>query len=128
MVDFRVKSRLRIPRKLARSMAQQSGTRSYGVEKRRGIRVNSRVPVALEWDSGAQSLRKEAHTCVVGPYGCMVILPQNLELEQKIRLTNLVSHLSNPGVVVWRGAERPEGFELGIELINPQMGFWGLEL
>jgi hypothetical protein len=40
----------------------------------------------------------------------------------------MVSKQSNPAVVVWRGLQRAEGWELGIELINPQMGFWDFEL
>jgi hypothetical protein len=99
-----------------------------GREKRRGERVNSRVPIALEWSFGGELLRKEAQTRVVGPYGCMVVLPSNLEVKQTIRLTNMVNKESNPGVIVWRGLQRAEGWELGIELINPQMGFWGLDL
>jgi len=38
------------------------------------------------------------------------------------------SQQTNSAVIVWRGLERAEGWELGIELINPQMGFWGLDL
>lgn len=98
-------------------------------EKRRGIRVNSRVPVAIEWEGRAgQRFRAEAHTRVVGPYGCLVVIPSDLTVDQHIRLTNLTSRRSNQGVVVWRGNERAEGWELGIALINPEMGFWGLEL
>jgi hypothetical protein len=58
----------------------------------------------------------------------MVVLPTNLEVQQTIRLTNMVSKQTNSAVIVWRGLERTEGWELGIELINPQMGFWGLDL
>jgi hypothetical protein len=58
----------------------------------------------------------------------MVVLPASLEVKQAIRLTNMVSQQSNSAVIVWRGSERAEGWELGIELINPQMGFWGLDL
>ena len=90
--------------------------------------MNSRVPIAVEWNAGGQSLRKEAQTRVVGPYGCMVVLPTNLEVAQTIRLTNMVSQQTNSAVIVWRGLERAEGWELGIELIDPQMGFWGLDL
>ena len=97
-------------------------------DKRRGVRVNSRVPVALEWDMGGERRRREAHTRVVGPYGCLVVMPQNLEARQHIQLTNLVSRESSPAVVVWCGQQRTEGWELGIELVSPQMGFWGLEL
>jgi hypothetical protein len=58
----------------------------------------------------------------------MVVLPSHLEVSQSIRLTNMVSKQTNSAVIVWRGHERAEGWELGIELINPQMGFWGLDL
>jgi hypothetical protein len=58
----------------------------------------------------------------------MVILPANLDVSQAIQLTNLVSKQTNPAVIVWRGQERPDGWELGIELINPRMGFWELDL
>jgi hypothetical protein len=99
-----------------------------GREKRRGVRVNSQVPVAIEWDLSGTRGRREAQTRVVGPYGCMVVLQQGLDVDQHIRLTNMVSRQSNSAVVVWRGSERAEGWELGIELINPQMNFWGLDL
>jgi hypothetical protein len=58
----------------------------------------------------------------------MVVLPASLELKQTIQVTNMVNRESNPAVIVWRGVQRAEGWELGIELINPQMGFWGLDL
>jgi hypothetical protein len=99
-----------------------------GPEKRRGVRVNSCVPVAVEWDAGGEVRRGEAQTRVVGPYGCLVVLSQNLQVDQRIQITNLVSRQANPAVIVWRGHERAEGWELGIELINPEMGFWGLDL
>lgn len=99
------------------------------LEKRRGVRVNSRVPIALEWKGEAgRTFRQEAHTRIVGSYGCLVVLPQDLVLEQRVRLTNLATRQSMPAIVVWKGNERAEGWELGIELVNPEMGFWGLEL
>ena len=128
MTDFRA---VRAPSVRGRSIQPVANARPpapSGREKRRGVRVNSRVPIAVEWAAGGQSLRKEAQTRVVGPYGCMVVLPMNLEVEQSIQLTNMVNRQTNSGVIVWRGQERAEGWELGIELINPQMGFWGLDL
>jgi hypothetical protein len=98
-------------------------------EKRRGVRMNSRVPVGVEWeDASGQTVRKQAFTCVVGPYGCMVFLPQELALEQPVRVVNLTNEKALPGVVVWKGSVRAEGWELGIELAQPPLDFWGLEL
>jgi hypothetical protein len=98
-------------------------------EKRRGRRMNSRVPVRLEWDDGTgKRVSVEAHTRIVNPYGCMVILKPSLELNQRMSLTNLATGSSNASVIVWKGNPRPEGWEYGIELVAPDMGFWGLEL
>ena len=126
MVDFRPKRAQGIPGKVSNSVKKTAPL--TGVEKRRGVRVNSRVPISVEWDSAGELQRGEAQTRVVGPYGCLVVLRQDLQVKQQIQLTNLVSRQTNPAVIVWRGNERAEGWELGIELINPQMGFWGVDL
>ena len=98
-------------------------------EKRRGRRMNSRVPVRLEWDGqGGKRVSAEAHTRIVNPYGCMVVLQHSLGLEQRVALTNLANHSSNAAIVVWKGTSRPDGWEYGVELVAPEMDFWGLEL
>ena len=92
----------------------------YG-DKRRGHRMNSRVPVRLEWDGDAgKRFSVEAHTRVVNPYGCMVVLEQELQLEHRLALTNLATDTSNAAVVrgsaagwlgVWRRTRRAgDGF------------------
>lgn len=126
MVEFRARRAPVIPGRVKASAADP--TPRDGSEKRRGVRLNSRVPVAVEWNAEGRVQRGEAQTRVVGPYGCLVVLQQDIKVKQQIQLTNLVSKQSNPAVIVWRGNERAEGWELGIELINPQMGFWGVEL
>jgi hypothetical protein len=130
MTDFRAKRAPSIPGRAIQPITKAKVRTSApaGIEKRRGVRVNSRVPITVEWSAGGKLIRNEAQTRVVGPYGCMVILPTNLELSQSIQLTNMVSKQSNPAVIVWRGLQQPEGWELGIELINPRMGFWELDL
>jgi len=125
MVKFRT---VPVPRHPGASGIRAKTTSPSGREKRRGVRVNSRVPIMVEWDTCGETRCGEAQTRVVGPYGCLVVLPQNLEIDQRIHVTNLVSRQANPAVIVWRGNERAEGWELGIELINPEMGFWGLDL
>jgi len=99
-------------------------------EKRRGRRMNSRVPVRLEWDGDAGNrFHLEAHTRVINPYGCMVVLNQSLDIDHRLALTNLANQARNSAVVVWKGSPRPEGgWEYGIELVAPEMDFWGLEL
>jgi hypothetical protein len=98
-------------------------------EKRRGRRMNSRVHVRLEWDP-ADGKRRSVEVCtrIVNPYGCMVMLGEPIELEQRLAVTNLATQASNAGVIVWKGNKQPEGWEYGVELIAPDMDFWGLEL
>lgn len=84
----------------------------------------------VEWQKAdaAASSREEAFTRVIGPYGCLVVLRESLEVEQALRIVNLATSETNSAVIVWKGNERPDGWELGIELIHPAMDFWGLEL
>jgi hypothetical protein len=107
--------------------SKKIGSRHH--EKRRGRRMNSRVPVRLGWDDGSgKRISAEAHTRVINPYGCMVVLSHSLDLEHRLALTNLISNASNAAVVVWKGNQRPDGWEYGIELVAPEMDFWGLDL
>jgi hypothetical protein len=46
-----------------------------------------------------------------------------------VALTNVATQTSNSAVIVWKGTQRPEGgWEYGVELVAPEMDFWGLEL
>jgi len=92
--------------------------------------MNSQVPVRLEWDlQTGKRIKVEAHTRVVNPYGCMVVLEHDLPLEHRVALTNVAMNASNAAVIVWKSDERPEGgWEYGVELVAPAMDFWGLEL
>jgi len=96
-------------------------------QMRSSQRVNSRVAVVIEWTAGEQTVRHQGHTLNVGRSGCLLVIPHDLAIEQRVRLTNLVSNQSIDAVVVWKGEERPEGYELGLRLANPERDFWGLE-
>ena len=98
-------------------------------EKRRGVRLNSRVPVTIEWQNAAGAIfREEAFTRIVGSYGCMVVLRADPGDMQSVRVLNNVNDCAATGVIAWRSAARPDGYELGIELKDPPPDFWGLEL
>jgi hypothetical protein len=103
---------------------KRAGLREVGnrySEKRRGHRMNSRVRVRAEWEAEGKRVVAESFTRVV-------IFKDALDLEHRLSLTNLATGSTNAAVVVWRGNPRPEGWEYGIELIAPEMDFWGLEL
>jgi hypothetical protein len=109
-----------------RELKEEGGR--YG-EKRRGRRMNSRVPIRLDWEGeGAKRKTVDAITRTVNPYGCLVFLPETLEVEQRVALTNMATQTSNAAIIVWRGNRQPEGWEYGIELVAPEMEFWGIEL
>jgi hypothetical protein len=112
-----------------RSFSQQSSLTPKIERKRRGRRMNSRVPVTIEWQEAAGgTCREQAYTRVIGPYGCMVVMTKGLSVEQHLRVVNQATEQANQGKVVWKGGQQSEGFELGIELTQPPMDFWGFEL
>ena len=94
---------------------------------RAGARLNSRVPVAVEWTEDGKTHRTEGVTMDVGPKECMVVVPQGFAVGQKMRLLNKVTGLGADAVLVWRGHEGRTGWELGLELREPPAEFWGVE-
>lgn len=97
--------------------------------KRRGTRMNSRVPVTIEWDGRAGPLHFESgFTRVVNSCGCLLMSPKEIDLQQRVRLTNLSTRQAANAVVVWKGTERSDGWELGVELVAPDLDFWGVEI
>jgi len=97
--------------------------------KRRGPRMNSRVPVAIEWNGQAGPLRFETgFTRVVNNYGCLLVSPRELDVQQRLRVTNLATRESADAVVVWKGVQRPDGWDMGVELVAANLNFWGVDL
>jgi hypothetical protein len=97
--------------------------------KRRGPRMNSRVPVTIEWNGLAGPLHFEAgFTRVVNWYGCLLVSPKEIDVQQNLRVTNLATRRSADGVVVWKGVQRPDGWDLGVELVAAELDFWGVDL
>jgi hypothetical protein len=98
-------------------------------DRRRSLRMNSRVPVLVEWeDAPGQPMSEEARTRVINFSGCLICLSLDLPLEQKVRVTNLANRAAAEAIVVWKGSETVEGLEHGLELQNPHFEFWGLEM
>jgi len=91
-------------------------------------RVNSRVAVAVEWNEAGKKLRAEGHTADISSKGCLAVIPQGFAVGQKLRLVNLTNQNSCEAVLVWRGHEGRKGWELGLELQDATLDFWGLDL
>lgn len=95
---------------------------------RRGPRMNSRISVAIEWNPAPGSVHfEEGFTRVINGYGCLLVSPREFDVRQQLRLTNFSSGQRAQGVVVWKGTARSDGWELGVELVAPDLTFWGIE-
>jgi hypothetical protein len=94
---------------------------------RAGKRVNSRVPVGVEWSEKGQTYSAQGWTIDVGPTGCLAVVPQGFAVGQRLKLVNLVNKKSSEATLIWRGHEGRAGWELGLELQDPPEEFWAIE-
>lgn len=94
---------------------------------RAGVRLNSRVGIAVEWTENGRTHRTEGYTVDISPKGCLAIFPQGFTIGQRLRLINLTNHKACESVLVWRGHEGRAGWELGLELQKMPADFWGLD-
>jgi len=95
---------------------------------RAGMRVNSRVPVAVEWAESGRAMRAEGYTVDASTKGCLAVIPQEFAVGKRLLLVNLVNQNTCEAVLIWRGHEGRTGWELGLELQGASMDFWGLDL
>jgi PilZ domain len=94
---------------------------------RAGKRLNSRVPVMVEWTENGRSYNAEGFTLDISPKGCLLIATQGFAVGQRLRLVNLTNQNACDAVLIWRGHEGRQGWELGLELQEPSLDFWGLD-
>lgn len=94
---------------------------------RAGVRVNSRVPVAVEWAESGRAMRAEGYTVDASTKGCLAVVPQGFAVGQRLKLINLINKNECEAVLIWRGHEGRTGWELGLELQEASMDFWGLD-
>jgi hypothetical protein len=95
---------------------------------RAGVRVNSRVPVAVEWTDAGRTLRAEGYTMDTSTKGCLAVIAQGLAVGQRLKVTNLATKSACDAIVIWRGHEGRNGWELGLELQGADLDFWGVDL
>lgn len=110
---------------IARTSELGAGARNEHI--RSVVRVNSRVPVIVEWDEGGETRSVEGVTMDVSVKGCMVVAAQELAIGQKLKLVNKTTDMTSDAVMIWRGHQGRTGWELGLELQNPPYEFWGVE-
>ncbi|MGH9740269.1 MAG: hypothetical protein ACRD4X_17035 [Candidatus Acidiferrales bacterium] len=49
-------------------------------------------------------------------------------MQQRVQLTNVATRERADGRVVWKGVQRTDGWELGVELVGADLNFWGVEI
>lgn len=94
---------------------------------RAGVRVNSRVPVAVEWAEDGRAMRAEGYTVDASTKGCLAVIPQCFPVGERLLLVNLVNKNACEVVLIWRGHQGRAGWELGLELQDAAMDFWGID-
>jgi hypothetical protein len=55
------------------------------------------------------------------------VIPQGFPVGQRLLLVNLINKNASEAVLIWRGHEGRAGWELGLELQDASMDFWGVE-
>jgi hypothetical protein len=94
---------------------------------RAGVRVNSRMPVAVEWNEADKIMRAEGYTVDTSTKGCLAVIPQEFPVGQRMKLINLANNNTCEAILIWRGHEGRAGWELGLELQAADLDFWGLD-
>jgi hypothetical protein len=94
---------------------------------RAGARVNSRVPITVEWTEANVCHSVNGWTVDIGAKGCLAVVPQGFALGQKLRLVNQANKNSVDAILVWRGQEGRTGWEVGLELQGAGEEFWGMD-
>jgi hypothetical protein len=94
---------------------------------RASVRLNSRVPLVVEWTEGGQTHSETGYTVDVSPKGCLAMVPQGFAVGQKLKLLNKVTGKESQAILIWRGHEGRKGWELGLELHEPPSDFWGVD-
>ncbi len=109
------------------SLLNETGLESRLKQLRAGVRVNSRVRVAVEWLEDGRMHKAEGHTLDISLKGCLAVIPQGFTVGQRLKLINLMNQNTCEANVIWRGHEGRAGWELGLSLPQGTEEFWGLE-
>ncbi len=90
-------------------------------------RLYLRMNLWVEWREHGETLSAQGYTVDISPKGCLAIVPQGLAVGQKLVVQNELNGKSAAATLIWRGHERPKGWELGLELEDGVGDFWGVE-
>ena len=97
--------------------------------ERRSSRVFKRVRVvAAGKNENGRRYRSACETILLNVHGCLLCVPQQLEMGALLTLTNpFTQHEDQECRVVYLGEELDEGWRVGVEFLTPAPLFWGIE-
>lgn len=109
------------------SMAQ-GVTPKTGEQKRRSERVLLSIPIEVRGINAAgQPFVEKTHTLMINRHGARIALKTPLQPEARVTIVNRQSAMSCPfRVVVRTGKSLGGGPEWGVECLEPDVNFWGI--
>lgn len=102
---------------------------SLQTQRRHSERVLLRIPIEVKGkDSAGKPFTEVTSTLVINRDGARITLKQPVSADDRITITNLRSKTSSPfRVVVSGGQSLGEGPECGVECLERNLAFWGIE-
>jgi hypothetical protein len=97
--------------------------------ERRSSRIFKRVRVvAAGKNDDGRRFRQGCETIVINAYGCLLCIPQQMEMGSLLTLTNpFTQHEEQECRVVYLGEELDKGWRVGVEFLTPAPRFWGID-
>jgi len=97
--------------------------------ERRSSRIFMRVRVvAAGKNEDGRRYREACETIVINAHGCLLCIPQPLEMDALLTLTNpFTQHEEQECRVVYLGEELDKGWRVGVDFLTPAPHFWGVE-
>ena len=97
--------------------------------RRRSKRLKARVPVVVRFQTpDKHSISEKTHTIIVNDHGALILLAASVEMQQIIRVENLVSGEELLCRVTNLGPSFMGKTQVAVELIMPTPGFWNNRL
>ncbi len=89
-------------------------------------RVPAKIPLRVEGrDRNHQPLLEETNTLLINRAGALIALSAELQLNDRLKLTNLNSGVSSQCRIAWRSVAKLNGrWSYGIALLDPVETFW----
>ena len=99
------------------------------VDQRANPRIHAKVPVVVDGrDANHKPFAEESYTILVNESGALIALAAQLQLQDRVRITNKSTGDSADCRIAWRSAEPMQGrWSYGVALLDCPANFWALQ-